>query len=1159
MEELAGAGGVTEETRALIEERAGGNPKRIIMATFLASALHSESDSGRQSARRSGDAERRRATILFADISGFTSMTEKLGAEQSYPIVAGCLRLLDEIARKHGGTVDKYLGDCVLALFGVPEAIEDAPRAAVNAAIEMQRRVKEYNEEHGLTLPLDVHSGINTGLGISGDISGPLIREFTVMGDPVTVADQLKDRAPDGCIYLGAEAHRFTRDVFEFRPVEDLQLKGQDEHIPVFELLSRDERLYRARIGSERQVFSALVGREQELEMLREKLAGLADGQGGIVSLIAEAGIGKSRLVTELASCPGAEPVLWLEGRSLSLGQQLSLHPFADLSRQWARIEDGDDDERAREKLRALVSALAPDRAEEHLAFMATVMGMRLSEAQQALLDRIRGDALEKRIQRSVFELLRAETGRQPVVLALDDLHWADQSSIELLETLLRLAGECPVLFLDMMRPGYPTTAGRLRDFVREHHEALHLEILLHPLDGRATRSLINNLFRQGDIPYETRRLIEQKAQGNPFYIEEVVRSLVDEGAVEYREGTFVATEKIHDVAIPGTVHEVVMARVDRLEPGRKQLLQVASVVGESFHREILVGIRGEESIDQEIEALRDAEFIVPSDRMQGIEYAFKHPLIREVTYDGILHARREELHLAVGDAIESRMPEDMSGFSAMLAYHFSLGRDAERAEEYVFRAGDEAARSAASSEALQFFRQASKLYLDLHGEGGDPAKRARLHKNIARALFNRGELVEAVEAFNQAVEVLGERVPRSPLSQATRFARNLVAVLLHLYWTHRWQRPPATENQREIVELMYERSMCEVTADATRFLFDSFEVLARLSKIDLPSVQRSGLMYAAASLIFSFGGISFGLANRVLRVARPAVCEDDVPELFIYRASGFVRDFFAGAWGDESRVPEELLQENLGYGRIWDVLSYILLEADERIGQGDFSGARERIELNDKIWDQYQNDLAKSQHYYLLTRLLVEQRRLDEALQQADAYYEENPEELLHVHAFGLKGQIQVLAGDLEGAEQTLTRCAGLLLLDVTLLEQAVVGGAPREARRLARRARKSVRQALRTSSWVAARQPEVYRLTGLFHWLRGSRRRARTWWRRSLDKARSLGARPDLARTQRELGLRLREVDPAEATAALHEARAGFEALGLEWDLARTPIAER
>jgi hypothetical protein len=165
MEELAGAGGVTEETRALIEERAGGNPKRIIMATFLASALHSESDSGRQSARRSGDAERRRATILFADISGFTSMTEKLGAEQSYPIVAGCLRLLDEIARKHGGTVDKYLGDCVLALFGVPEAIEDAPRAAVNAAIEMQRRVKEYNEEHGLTLPLDVHSGINTGLG----------------------------------------------------------------------------------------------------------------------------------------------------------------------------------------------------------------------------------------------------------------------------------------------------------------------------------------------------------------------------------------------------------------------------------------------------------------------------------------------------------------------------------------------------------------------------------------------------------------------------------------------------------------------------------------------------------------------------------------------------------------------------------------------------------------------------------------------------------------------------------------------------------------------------------------------------------------------------------------------------------------------------------
>jgi tetratricopeptide (TPR) repeat protein len=688
----------------------------------------------------------------------------------------------------------------------------------------------------------------------------------------------------------------------------------------------------------------------------------------------------------------------------------------------------------------------------------------------------------------------------------------------------------------------------------------------------------LNNLFKQGDIPYETRQLIEKKAHGNPFYIEEVVRSLVDQGAVEFRDGSFRATARIQDVAIPGTVQEVVMARVDRLAPEKKHLLQIASVVGETFLREILVGVEGEAALDARLRALEEAEFVVPSDRQQGVEYAFKHPLIREVTYDGILHARREELHLTVAKAIEARLPEDLSGFSAMLAYHFSLGRDVVRAEEYVFRAGDEAARSAASSEALQFFRQASKLYLDLHGGGGDAAKRARLQKSIARALFNRGELVEAVEAFNQAVECLGERVSRSSGARALRLGRNLGTVLLRLTVARRWRRPPATEKQKELIQLTYERGMCEVTADATRFLFDSIEGLARLSRIDLASVPHAGLIYSAGSVIFSFGGTSFALAGRVLDVARPAVHEDDVPELFIYQASGFVRDFFAGAWDRGREVPQALLLETLNLGRTWDVLSYLLLETDKRIGQGDFAAARERIELNDKIWEQYQNDLARSQHYYLNLRLLVEQRRLPEALEAADAYSEENPEELLHIHALGIKAQVQVLSDDLEGAEASLAHCAEVmarlgeltvvpymrsqyyrsrLFLDVTRLERAVAEGDRREARRQARRARGSARRALRTAAPVAARQPEVFRLTGLLHWHRGRRRRALRWWRRSLERARALDARPDLGRTQLEIGRRLRaaglpSLAGTGAAAALREARAIFESLDLGRDLA-------
>ena len=255
---------MSDDSRQMIIARALGNPARLVSGTYLEPALRTERERTRP-ARRQDDTERRRATILFADITGFTSLTERAGAERAYPVVVGCLRLLDDIACKHGGTVEKYLGDCVMALFGVPEAIEDAPRAAVNAAIEMRRRVRAYSESVGAEMRLDVHSGINTGLGIAGDISGPLIREFAVMGDPVSVADELKDLAPAGHVYVGLDVYRATREVFEYRELEASARKGRGTPVRVFELLSEQERLHRARIGSERRVFSTLVGREDEL------------------------------------------------------------------------------------------------------------------------------------------------------------------------------------------------------------------------------------------------------------------------------------------------------------------------------------------------------------------------------------------------------------------------------------------------------------------------------------------------------------------------------------------------------------------------------------------------------------------------------------------------------------------------------------------------------------------------------------------------------------------------------------------------------------------------------------------------------------------------------------------------------------------------------
>jgi len=1165
----------------LLLTRSAGNPARLLSGVFLAPALRAEREHRRYD-ERTTDTERRRATILFADITGFTAMTERMGAERAYPIVVGCLQLLDEIARKHGGTVEKYLGDCVMALFGVPEAIEDAPRVAANAAIEMRRRVREYSERLGAEVMLDVHSGINTGLGIAGDISGSMLREFAVMGAPVSVADALKDLAPPGRVYVGEEVERATRDVFRYRELEPRELETATRVGRAFELLSDQQRLHRARIGAERRLFSRLVGRERELEQLRGALARLRAGEGGIVSVIAEAGLGKSRLLAELAASDEARELGWREGRSVSTGQHQSFHPIADLCRSWAGIVDEDDETSARRKLDAVIRRALPDEADDALPLIATLLGLPLDEDGQRRLAGIEGAALEKLTLRSVAQLLRADSRLRPVVVVMDDLHWADLSSIELLRSLLPLCEDHAILFVHLFRPGFEKTSEQVRAHAQLEHPHRHLELELRPLDAEAARSLLNNLFRQGDIPHATRQTIEEKAQGNPFYIEEVVRSLVDAGAVESRDGRFRATEKIHDVVIPATIQEVIMARVDGQPLRRRQILQTACVIGGTFHRDVVAAVMGsDDRLAADLNELLDAEFLVPSDRLPGEEYAFKHPLIQEVAYDGLLLARREELHRKVGKAIEHVLPRELPGYCAMLAYHYGKGGDLERAEEFLFRAGDEAARAAAPSEALHFFEEASKLYLELHRNGGDPMKRALLESNVARALYFRGRFVDAIEHFDQALTFLGDRVVQGRLRSGLRFAVNLTTVLARLYLPGWRPRRAATDREREIFALRYARAEATATALPTRHLFDSIDGLSVLQRIDPASVPRSAMFYAGCAAVFAFGGLSFDVSRRLGARAQALVRDPD--ESLYEQAMRFTARVLEGDWADEHEIEPQRLDESIRRGQLWGPTTYLGLLGEKRIHRGQFDDARRCIEQIDEIRDLFRFDLAKTNFYYLSTLLALEQGDLKRAIEAADAYYDHNPEDLLHILALSAKAKAQTLLGELEAADETLRHAAELmassapvppfhasayhrsqLLLDVSGLERAWEAGQPGHWRD---RARRSARAALRSAGRVAWRRTEVMRLAGRQRWVSGNRRAAMRLFLRSLETGQALGARPETARTYEELGFRLMKdggnaprsgLGNLDARGCLERARETYRALDLAADIARLDAHE-
>jgi len=1147
--------------------------------------------------RRRGS-ERRYASVLFADISGFTAMSELLDPEDVTATMNECFGFVEAIVKSHGGHVDKYLGDCVMAVFGVPQGLEDAPKHAVNAAIEIRNRIGTLRSERSTDPPLGIHIGVNSGLVVAGDVGGVSKRDFTVMGDTVNVASRLKDASPIGSIWVGEETYRRTRDEFDYKALAPLALKGKGERVAAFELRSPKGHIHRPRLArADRTITSDLVGRRQEVDLLRQAIGEVILGQGGIVNLVGEAGMGKSRLVAEVTA-PGATSefpaALILEGRSLSMGQGLSFHPFVDLLRDWANIAEDDPEDEARIKLEAAIRELAPDDVDELMPFIATLMGIRLSGAHAERIEGIEGEGLEKVIVKSMRDLLLRLAATRPLVLVFEDLHWADMSSVRLLEVLFRMATKTRVLFINVFRAQHEGIGTRLLDATADTCPGRSTVIALERLSDKECDLLMRNLLNV-EVPHDFRTLIRQQADGNPFFIEEVIRSLIDDGVIDYREGRFRITEQIHSVVIPKTIQDVVMARVDRLDERTRQLLRVASVIGRSFYRRILTDLAGHyDELDADLATLKERQLIFErQSRSTGVhrrrvlvaetEYVFKHALAQETVYHSLLNKTRKDLHLQVARSIECQFADRLNDFYGMLAYHYSRAESLEKAEEYLFKAGDEAARSAASSEALAYFQDASRLYLQLHGDGGDPIRKAALEKKIGFALVSRGNLSQCIAHFDRALEALGDAPPQSRVAVGLRFAMDLSAVLFRLYapaWMFR--RGRVGPHDVEVLEIRSARSLAQATSDPQRFFFDSVGSLRRLNRTDASAVPGACTMYAASAAMFAFSGFSFDVGRRFLDIARGLIAPQHRAELFVCRAMEFVHSYLQGRWEAERRIGDDLVEEGLRYGRLWDVIVYLGFCCSTSAHQGDFAGCRRILDKIAEINDVFAFEFGESQACGETAILLLEQRRLREALEAIAVYYESRDEQVMNVLALGMRAKAQLLLNDRSAAAATLEQAWELirragqvppwhrsavvlstLRLDLLDIENHREGDVSRALRR---HASASLRQALRIAAKVGEVRPETFRLAGRLYWLRGDTKRAYAWWSRSIAEAKGLGARPELARTYREVAAALlgdaggmTRLDGKDAREYLAEAHEFCIAMDLQWDLARVEALGR
>jgi class 3 adenylate cyclase len=535
--------------------------------------------------QRTATSERRPLTILFADIAGSTTIAEKLDPEDWSVVVGEAFGRLNAIAARYDGTVARLMGDGVLVFFGAPIAHEDDPERAVRCGLDMVREIEgvggEAHAQHGV--PLQVRVGINTGPVVVGMVGSDIAREYTAMGDAVNIAARMQTAAPPGGVMITAATHKFIAPLVETIDAGRLDLKGKAEAVHGYQVTGLRRGAVSAR-GLGEDVRSTMIGRDAELARLRDAFAIVRARQGRVASILGEPGIGKSRLLAELrAHVTATDPsATWLEARCLSYGRSLPYHLIADLVRSAVGVGPTADEPEVREALQRRCRELFGDAWTDPYAYLGHLLSIRLEGDLRARLAALEFETL-KRYSSSLVSLIRGLAASGPLIIALEDLHWADAPSVDGLLALMPLANELPLLIVATSRLDRESEGWRLVAGVRELFGDALLELKLDPLSGEETRTLVANLLHVESLPQQTRDHILGKSEGNPFFVEEVIRMLIDRGAIERRDDRWVATSRVADVEIPDTLQGLLLARIDRLPPESKRTLRVAAVIGRQF------------------------------------------------------------------------------------------------------------------------------------------------------------------------------------------------------------------------------------------------------------------------------------------------------------------------------------------------------------------------------------------------------------------------------------------------------------------------------------------------------------------------------------------------------------------------------------------------
>ncbi len=699
--------------------------------------------------------ERRPVTILFTDIVGSTTLVEKLDPEEWKEIVNGAHQRVSEAVTRYEGTVAQLLGDGVLAFFGAPHAHEDDPVRAVKAGLEIQRAMDDYAHSlHGYIENLQMRVGIHTGTVVVGAVGAPEHKEYLAVGDAVNLAARLQSAAHPGRVLISDATARLVRHAFELQDLGEIAVKGKAEPVHVFQAVDA-----RAGFSSGRGIeglTSPLVGRERELTQLREALNELYKGHGQIVFVLGEAGIGKTRLVEEARGALNSGTVRFLEGRALSFGRALPFWTITQLLQNDLGLSEGEPEFRIKVPLRRRVKELFADKSDEVFPYLAQLLGVKLEGEAAEQVKQFDGETLKRQTQLAISGYFSRMAEQQPTVLILEDLHWADPSTLETLEQLFALTNRVPLMLLAMMRVERDHGSWRVMQAARTNYEHRYTEVNLKPLSSDEQNRLVNNLLEAAELPDTTRRSILALAEGNPFYLEEIVRHLIEQREIiRNGDGSRRAQAPSSKLQIPDTLQGVLLARIDRLDSDLRRTLQLASVIGKTFLYRVLQAIAGaERELETHLAQLQRADLVREKARRPELEYMFKHSLTQEAAYGSLPNERRREFHRRGGMTLEELFGDRQDEFLGLLAYHFDRAGERDKAIGYLLRAGDKTRLEDAPEEALTFYERAIELLM----ETGDRERATRTWLKLGLIYHANFEFDQAHAANEKAFE-LGQQL----------------------------------------------------------------------------------------------------------------------------------------------------------------------------------------------------------------------------------------------------------------------------------------------------------------------------------------------------------------------------------------------------------------